>query len=457
MSATDRAAAPASAPAAPGSGSAELRARLVDFLCEAAELEHSLCLQYLYAAFSLKARPDEGGADEVQIEKIREWKGQLLLLSREEMLHLGLVLNLLTAVGAAPYLQRPNFPQPERYYPLGVVSALEPFSTATVDRFLRYEMPTALLSEIHGTDGDGTDDGETLTVGLLYERIRQIVATVDEKELFIGSPYRQIDTAAVIDPEGVFEDAVATGYGVEPFPVTDRASAMRAIDLIVEQGEGAEEEAQDSHYNRLLVVRAQLQEEIRAAASAGRAFEPARPTLCNPVVRRPADAADVHLITEPLARTAAEVFNAGYGLMVLMLLRFYGRTDDTPAQMKMVQETVFFPLMTMFVRPLGEILTELPALTASPGTGAPGPTAGAPFEFGRGLQLIPERGPAYQVFSERLFDLSARSRSLADAAQRSDAVSPQVKKRLAFIAENVGLVAGRFADQPNEGLSHART
>ncbi|MEU6172027.1 ferritin-like domain-containing protein [Streptantibioticus parmotrematis] len=450
MSDTDEARTAVSLGAAGTSPAAGARARLIDHLCEAAELEHSLCLQYLYAAFSLKTRADEGGVDEVQVERVREWKGQLLLLSREEMLHLGLVLNLLAAVGGAPYLQRPSFPQPERYYPIGVVSALEPFGAKAIERFLRYEMPTALLGEV--TPGHVGADGERMTVGMLYERVREAVTTIDEKELFIGSEYRQIDTAAVIDPEGVFEDAVATGYGVEPFPVTDRASALRAIDLIIEQGEGAEADSPQSHYGRLLRVRAEFEAETRAAADAGTVFEPARPTLSNPVLRGPVDGDGAVVITEPLTRAVAEVFNDGYALMVLMLLRFYGRTDDTPTQMRMLQEVVFFPLMTMFVRPLGEVLTELPAIS---GQDAATATAGAPFEFGRGLQLIPERAVAYQVFAERLAGLASAAARLTDRCDQADAVSPALRKRVAFIAENVGLVARRFADRLNEGADRA--
>ncbi|NEA67394.1 ferritin-like domain-containing protein [Streptomyces sp. SID12488] len=430
-------------------GAPDVRARLVEYLCEAAEVEHSLCLQYLYAAFSLRANPPEDGLDEVQIETIREWKGQLLRLSREEMLHLGLVLNLLAGVGGAPYLQRPNFPQPERYYPLGVVSSLTPFSRECVERFLVYEMPTVLLSRINAGLGAGpaaTDAGASpetgdkqMTVGLLYERIRELVLSVPEKELFIGPPHRQIDTAAVIDPDHVFEDDVLVGYGVEPFPVNSHASAMRAIDLIIEQGEGAEEDTEDSHYGRLLRIREEYDREEAAARAAGRDFVPARPMLDNPAVRTAPDAHGVGLITEPLAREAAELFNAGYGLMVLMLLRFFGRSGESRAELRTLQSVVFFPLMTMFVRPLGELLGELPAVAGDPAT-----TAGPPFEFGRGIQLIPEREVAERVFLERLRDLAARAHRVAGLARSGD-TSGRVVRRLEFLAENVRRMADQYA------------
>jgi hypothetical protein len=38
----------------------EHREALIDMLCEAAELEHGIMCQYLFAAFSLREREDEG-------------------------------------------------------------------------------------------------------------------------------------------------------------------------------------------------------------------------------------------------------------------------------------------------------------------------------------------------------------------------------------------------------------
>ena len=48
-------------------------------------------------------------------------------IGEQEMLHLALVQNLLTAVGAAPRLAHPNFPMPAYSYPAGVRIELLPF------------------------------------------------------------------------------------------------------------------------------------------------------------------------------------------------------------------------------------------------------------------------------------------------------------------------------------------
>ncbi|GAA2638805.1 hypothetical protein GCM10009863_64600 [Streptomyces axinellae] len=428
-----------------GGGTGARRIRLTEELCQVAELEHSLCLQYLYAAFSLKTRPEEGGIDEVQAELVREWKGQLLLLAREEMLHLGLALNLLAAVGGAAHLHRPNFPQPERYYPLGTVAALEPFSATSLERFLDYERPSAPRPAPEPGARSAPEAAEPggrgpQTVGQLYSWIRATVLDLEEKELFIGSRYRQVDSAAVIDPEGVLDEDVTVGYGVEPFSIDDRASALRAIDLIVEQGEGAEEDREGSHYHRLLRIRAELDAEL-AAARTGRPFVPARPLLRNPVVRPVPDAEGTTLISEPLAREAAELFDDGYGLLVLMLLRFYSRVDEAPTERQLIQRVAFFPLMTMFVRPLGEVLSELPARAGNPPA-----SAGPPFAFRRGLALIPEARVAHQVFAERLAALAVRSRRLA-RRMRAANVPDRLQHRTVLLAKDVARMSRSFAGE----------
>ena len=57
------------------------------------------------------------------------------------MLHLALVQNVLTAVGAAPYLGRPNFPLPPHAYPAGIQMALLPFGETSLRHFAFLERP----------------------------------------------------------------------------------------------------------------------------------------------------------------------------------------------------------------------------------------------------------------------------------------------------------------------------
>ena len=71
-------------------GILEHREALVYTLGKAAELEHLVMLQYLFAAFSLKQDVREGVTPE-QLVAIQRWRKTLLEISAQEMLHLALV------------------------------------------------------------------------------------------------------------------------------------------------------------------------------------------------------------------------------------------------------------------------------------------------------------------------------------------------------------------------------
>src|SRR3954453_15256073 len=97
------------------------RRRLVAMLVEGAELEHALLCQYLYAAFSLKRRPEEGVSWH-QLELMRRWEASIMLIARQGVEHLGLVCKLLRELGEAPWLTRPELPLKPSYYKLDVDS-----------------------------------------------------------------------------------------------------------------------------------------------------------------------------------------------------------------------------------------------------------------------------------------------------------------------------------------------
>src|ERR1700740_905914 len=75
----------------------EHREALIYMLCEAAELEHGIMCQYLFGAFSLKQSADEGLSGD-GLAAANRWRKQILHVATQEMLHLALVQNLLTAI-----------------------------------------------------------------------------------------------------------------------------------------------------------------------------------------------------------------------------------------------------------------------------------------------------------------------------------------------------------------------
>ena len=110
----------------------ENRTQLISVLSEASELEHGISCCYLFAAFSMKDSPHEDISDG-QLEAVRRWKREIIAVGIQEMLHLALVSNLLTAIGAAPHLSRPNLPTNPQMYPPSFQLALNRFSEKTLE------------------------------------------------------------------------------------------------------------------------------------------------------------------------------------------------------------------------------------------------------------------------------------------------------------------------------------
>ena len=106
---------------------------LLRLLHVAAEIEHALMTQYLYAAFSVKptyqAIAGHGAPG----------TNDLLGVAIQEMQHLGKVNQLLVALGASPTLIREDFPYEPDIYPFRF--HLEPLSRASLAKYAWTEAP----------------------------------------------------------------------------------------------------------------------------------------------------------------------------------------------------------------------------------------------------------------------------------------------------------------------------
>src|SRR5947209_10573365 len=122
----------------------ETREELVFLLGQACEIEHGLMCEYLYAQFSLKRGLDEGLTPN-QLARVQAWELALIGVIKQEMLHLALSTNILTALGAAPHFERPNFPILSRWYPAGVQIALVPFGERALRHFIYLERPEGMV------------------------------------------------------------------------------------------------------------------------------------------------------------------------------------------------------------------------------------------------------------------------------------------------------------------------
>ena len=350
----------------------EHREELIYMLCEAAELEHGIMCQYLFAAFSLRESEDEGlTADE--LAAVTRWQRQILSVAAGEMLHLSLVHNLLSAIGAAPHLSRPNLPAPAGHYPAGVQLALLPFGDQALRHFMFLERPEGMdLDDAEGLAAlqtatpsvnprDIVPAGQDFaTVGHLYRSIeagfRHLAAKYGEDWLFAGPPRAQA-TPAHFGWPGLL-------------PVTGLDSACAAVEEIVEQGEGPRGQWRNAHFGQFVAIL----DEYRQMRAANPGFEPARPVMAANV--RPHDRAGaVPLITDPLAARVTDLFNVGYEILLQLFERFFAHTTETDPQLKVLADASV-ALMVQVIKPLGSLITTLPA-----GAGYPAHTAGPSFEL----------------------------------------------------------------------------
>ena len=222
------------------------------YLIQAMKIEHATLPPYITALYSLKP-----GTNIEAFQILRS-------VAVEEMLHLTLAANVFNAVGGdiKKTLTAPDFvPEYPAYLPTGETDftvSVGKFSQETVETFLQIERAkeveedkplvgprtqSTCLPSIHNRDPQYS----FYSIGLFYaEIIRGLNALYREMrdDLFCGDPQRQIT------PEYYFD-----GAG-DIIPVTDLRSAIRALRVIQEQGEGSrvrtiyDAERELAHYYR---------------------------------------------------------------------------------------------------------------------------------------------------------------------------------------------------------------
>ena len=194
---------------------------LLTWLQTALELELATIPPYMVALLSIQLPGNRASAEIIRSVMI------------EEMLHLVLIANVINAIGGAPRINQAAVPS----YPLQMqfegkpfadrrfAIDLAPFSAAAISTFLRIELPhrppqLELL--------EARLIVPALTIGEFYGRIVSLLAQLDGRgSLFTGDPTRQIG-----------EDFYWSGGGVIT-KVTDLRTAKAALELVINQGEGA--------------------------------------------------------------------------------------------------------------------------------------------------------------------------------------------------------------------------
>ncbi|MFD8985428.1 ferritin-like domain-containing protein [Streptomyces sp. NPDC059564] len=168
------------------------RLELIRLLRDGAEIEHSLLVQYLYAAFSVK---------QPRYARLAGWPSHryggrplhLMGVAIEEMTHLDVVNGLLVALGAAPHLGRQQFPYEKDVYPFDF--ALEPLSLHSLAKYVYVEAPPgavdpdlphppedlAFIERLYAVLGGGARP-RPHQVGSLYRKVARVLELLEARE-----------------------------------------------------------------------------------------------------------------------------------------------------------------------------------------------------------------------------------------------------------------------------------
>lgn len=430
----------------------DTREELIAALCEAAELEHNLLVQYLFAAMSVRPTPVAavagalpGYAEWRAHEVVRGIQSQLYVICREEMAHLGTVNNLLTSIGAHPYFRRAPMedvrsrlmirPARRGARRTRIKFSLEPFSIATIARFRDFETPErprkqkappsrrppgppkpSQPTEFRAAP-DSLDYG---TVGGLYQLIAEGFKTLDERlgsQLFIGAASLQ--------------DRWGWDAGLRLMGVSDLRSALAAIDFIVTEGEGSPFHKRAAGPDRSHLAR--LNRMDRTLTKMQGAIQLDRHVW--PVVSNPATTAvrarsqNVSMLnpgTPPKVAAefqCAELFNGVYTCALHMLSQFYDPATESAAQRAALGHANK-QVMSAILRPIGEVVMSLPA------TGYAAGHAGPPFEIYGHLDLPSRTVDRWTLLLERVENLARVANQIADQ-------EPTTCGRLHFVSANL--------------------
>ena len=215
---------------------------LVDNLRAAMAVELTTIPTYLYAYWSIKPMEEGGSRLAFQASRL------IMSVISEEMLHLGLVANVMNALGIEPTLNDPalipKYPAPLLRHSTGQYgfeAGLLRLSSEAVDAFLEIELPSWKVQN-PGGDQRGWD-----TIGEFYAEIEQ-----------------QLTPDLDYSHGGQLADFNNPGLG-KLIQVDSQESALHALELIVDQGEGYDKKEDDdehelSHYDKFLEVQQLLQD-----------------------------------------------------------------------------------------------------------------------------------------------------------------------------------------------------
>ncbi|MES0151774.1 ferritin-like protein [Mesorhizobium sp. M0012] len=371
----------------------------VALLRTAAEVEGALMAQYLFAAGSLL--PDVSvtvaGFDHPILSN--DWYDLIRDIAKQEMGHLITVQNVLLSMGAAPHVDRENFPLESPLYPFPF--KLQPVRLDTLAKYVCAEAPREIPAADQSDYAEavakaGAAVGEVPRSGQLYERLFWLFQDGDEpqqpwpnlKNPFPSWPNWHVDPAKIglnQDRQGDSTEWRGSDSGDSPdsavyvLQVRDKATAREAVYKVGLQGEGPVGEPGATHFDKFL----RLYREQRAVAR-----QPGAPAFA----RNQAEDPRVGLggsptITHPEALVWAQLANTRYQMLLMDIalavsVGLTGTALGTAATRKDFYEKDFydwaFTEMIGTIKPLAGELRQMPL---SLGGSVDDPRAGIPYEL----------------------------------------------------------------------------
>jgi hypothetical protein len=391
------------------------RDEAIFWLSAAAEIEHALMAQYLFAAYSIDPESLPAGPD----TEARDIKNRLLQISREEMGHLITVQNLLQIVGGPLHFGRQFSPFEEAIQPFRY--RLEPLTLDSAAKYVIAESPNRPVSELTLRPDPVEDaaikkklvediavrakrnngDVELWHVGAVFKRLADLFGTeLADTDLRIdraGLQGRWADWGYLAPPRTDGKQVLVEA--IEGTTVAEiRQRAVDAIKKVGDQGEAfdATTDGDESHFERFLAIYEKLEQ---VETTLGRPL--ALPVAPNPNTTRPAPATDNvalvmgqdHLdagrITDERALRWAELCNIRYRILLDCLQHsllldtppYEGNGDRTPKGL--LQYWAFSEMRR--IKRIAEKLVELPK--DRPGGQQAMLRAGPPFELPYSLRL----------------------------------------------------------------------
>jgi hypothetical protein len=396
----------------------------VSLLRAGAEIEHSLAIQYLYAAYSIDETSEKSGSVDTM-----EWKAALRLIAREEMAHLVTVQNLLLTVGEPPHLNRGPLHRKESKLPLPF--ELECLDSRALGKFVLFECPAPdqlsesdLKTVIKVRQNLGRRS-RVLRVGSIYAAVYWLFMESDtpganwpfpikylshfaRKKGYLGrhlkdsdfiSHSKYEDKAAVAKEWGIFEASTHVD-GASP-----RETALASLRWIMTQGEGPNA-IEESHFCRFLKIYEEfISDEDKFDALILKV--PTNPRVVQPQKSGQPDRDVGTLIGNPGTKRWATLFNLRYRFMLLNIRDSLEQSRKSGARKRRTLAQWAVAEM-VFLQKIGQALPRMDLHKQKKkkrkDLDHKGPVAGAPFQ----LRLLLARATEREKMRREMIEESGR-------------------------------------------------